>query len=97
MISRYMKLDSPLYCTGSLGGFAVNCNRKYYRGILVRVESPDAGEISEDHIPARMNLSTIFDPAAGHALGRSTITSYSLCNYIFLMESQIATPCMVSR
>ena len=52
-------------------------------GILVRVESPDAGENSEDYIPARVNLSTIFDPTTGHALGRSTIISYSVCSYIF--------------
>ena len=46
------------------------------------MESPDAGKISEDNT-GELWTSTIFDPAAGHALGRSTIISYSLCNYIF--------------
>ena len=47
------------------------------------MESPDAGKISEDNT-GELWTSTIFDPAAaGHALGRSTIISYSVCSYIF--------------
>ena len=61
------------------------------------MESPDAGEISEEHIPARMNLSTIFDPAAGHALGRSTLYLILYAIIFFLMELRIPTPCMVSQ
>ena len=96
MIPRYLKLVSPLYFAGSLGGYAVNCNRKYYRGILVRVESPDTGKISEDNT-GELWTSTIFDPAAGHALGRSTLYLILYAVIFFLMESRSVTPCRVSQ